>query len=90
MMSSMHKKAMTLVLARRFRRRRRRDPGAGHNGRNDVPGREQRSARHAAARPPMMAAPAPVMPSSEVSSALARWSSLRQSDNLPFSSYARS
>ena len=32
--------------------------------------------------------PAPVAPSSQVSSALARWNSLRQSDSLPFSSYA--
>lgn len=32
--------------------------------------------------------PAPVRPASHVSSALARWNSLRQSDNLPFSSYA--
>jgi soluble lytic murein transglycosylase len=32
--------------------------------------------------------PAPVAPSSQISSALARWNSLRQSDNHPFSSYA--
>ena len=32
--------------------------------------------------------PAPYAPSAQVSSALARWNSLRQSDNLPFSSYA--
>jgi soluble lytic murein transglycosylase len=32
--------------------------------------------------------PAPVAPSTQVSSALARWKMLRQSDNLPFSSYA--
>ena len=32
--------------------------------------------------------PAPVAPAAHVSSALARWKSLRQSDSLPFSSYA--
>jgi soluble lytic murein transglycosylase len=43
-----------------------------------------------AARPAIVPSyqPAPVAPSSQVSSALARWKSLRQSDGLPFSSYA--
>ncbi|HEX8443972.1 MAG TPA: lytic transglycosylase domain-containing protein [Allosphingosinicella sp.] len=56
--------------------------------RNDMPVASAASPILPAARPPMIAAPAPVAPSSEVSSALARWNSLRQSDNLPFSSYA--
>jgi soluble lytic murein transglycosylase len=40
------------------------------------------------ARPPVVLAQATSVQSSEVGSALARWRSLRQSDNLPFSSYA--
>jgi soluble lytic murein transglycosylase len=41
-----------------------------------------------AATPRTFSAPMPVAASPEISSALARWHSLRQSDGLPFSSYA--
>ncbi|HEX8400716.1 MAG TPA: transglycosylase SLT domain-containing protein [Allosphingosinicella sp.] len=88
MMSSMHQKALTLALL---------GASAVAVGATLAPDTQVRNDAQLGAPPPALApvarpatsyAPAPVTAPPEISSALARWHSLRQSDNLPFSSYA--
>jgi soluble lytic murein transglycosylase len=87
MMSSMHEKALTLVLLA---------GSAAAVGATLAPSGKVASAvpaavQSAAYQAPYQAPPAPAAPMTvtpRISSALARWNSLRQTDSLPFSSYA--
>jgi soluble lytic murein transglycosylase len=85
-MSSMHKNALTLALLAGSAVA----IGATLAPQATLPVRPAAQVVQPAPQPIIMPSvqPAPFQPSTRVSSALARWKSLRQSDNLPFSSYA--